>query len=102
MLTSQYRQLRLNFDDDSAWSHIPFGVFHLVRAMPIDSRKNAKNRGHSNRDTSFESTAYYDSHKRRQRDDRTQQNNKKSPIIQVCSCSQQFEASLDLFRVLSF
>jgi hypothetical protein len=57
-------------------------VFHLVRAMSVESCKNAKDRGHSNRDTSFESTAYYDSHKRRQRIDRTQQNNKKGPIIQ--------------------
>jgi len=58
-------------------------VFYLVRTMTLDSCKHAKDRGHSNRDTSFESRAYYDSHKRRQRIDRTQQNNKKGPIIQV-------------------
>jgi hypothetical protein len=54
------------------------------------SCKNAKDRGHSNHDTSFESTSHYDGHKRRQRDDRAQKANKKCPIIQVRSSSQQF------------
>jgi hypothetical protein len=71
-LTIQYRQLRPSFDDDCGWSYIALEYFTWSVRCPTDSCKNAKDLGHSNRDTSFESTAYYDSHKRRQRGDRTQ------------------------------
>ena len=57
-LSSQYRQLRPSFDDDCAWSYIALEYFTRYVRCPIDSCKNAKGRGHSNRDTSFESTAY--------------------------------------------
>lgn len=52
-----------------------------------DSCKNAKNSGHSNRDTSSESMPCNNGHKRSQRSDRAQLDNYKIPIIQVRSSS---------------
>src|SRR5688572_5072508 len=52
-----------------------------------DSCKNAKNSGHSNRDTSSESMPCNNGHKRSQRSDRAQLDNYKIPIIQVPSSS---------------